>query len=334
MFAPKIAIDLGTSNIIVHLENKGIIINEPSVIAISKDNKILAIGTEAKKMLGRTPSEIRIYKPLKDGVISNYRVTLSMIRYFINKTIGRFRLFPPHLMICIPTGITSTENRAVIEAAKTAGASKVYLIKEPLAAAIGAQIPIAEPTGNMIVDIGGGTTQVAVISLGGIVTDGCIRVGGNKIEQSILEYIKKEYNLTIGESTSEDIKIKLANCLYHKKTETLNIRGRNLKNGLPEIITINSMEITESIQDELEKIIRIIENVLEKTPPELASDILDHGIILTGGSSLLKNLPKLITQKTGVPCFLSDNPLLSVAKGTGIILDNLTKYKKSYSFLK
>jgi rod shape-determining protein MreB len=232
-------------------------------------------------------------------------------------------------MICVPTGITSTERRAVIEATKGAGAGQVYLIKEPLAAAIGADIPVGEPVGNMVVDIGGGTTEVAVISLGGIVTDGSIRVGGDKFESAILEYIRKKSNIAIGEGTAENIKIKIGSAIDDKKDKTINIRGRNLKSGLPEIITIGSREITDSIQEELEEIIKVIKAVLEKTPPELAADILDHGIVLTGGGALLKGLNQLITNKTGVPCFVSDYPLLSVAKGTGMVLDNLEKYKKA-----
>ncbi len=333
MFATKIAIDLGTSNTIVYIQNRGIIINEPSVVAVSKDKKILAVGIEAKKMLGKTPEEIKIYRPLKDGVISDYRVTLTMIRYFINKAIGRFRLIPPHVMISVPTGITSTERRAVIEATKAAGAGQVYLIKEPLAAAIGTQIPIAEPSGNIVVDIGGGTTEVAVISLGGIVTDGSVRIGGDKLETSIIEYVRRKYNLTIGGVTAEQIKINLGRAIPTTKDFTMNIRGRNLKNGLPEIVTISSKEVTDSFQEELDGIVRCIEQVLEKTPPELTSDILDHGIVMTGGMSLLKDLDRLIAKRTGVPCFTADDALLCVATGIGTVLDNLDKYKKSLALL-
>ena len=323
----KIAIDLGTTNTLVHVENRGIVVNEPSVIAVSNKNKILAVGNEAKDMLGRTPDQITAHRPLKDGVISNYHVTLAMLKYFINKAIGKFRIFKPDLMICVPSGVTSTEKRAVIDAGKAAGANQVYIIKEPLAAAIGAEIPIAEPTGNMVIDIGGGTTEIAVISLGGIVATESARIGGFHFDSAILEYIRKNYNLAIGESTAENIKKKIGSALPLKDNPTMNIRGRNLENGLPKFQEITSHDITRAIKNELEGIIQAVKRVLEETPPELSADVIDHGIILTGGGALLKNMDNLISQEIGVPCFVADNPLLCVANGTGVVLDNIGNYQ-------
>jgi len=329
MFIKKIGIDLGTANTLVFVPKKGIIINEPTVVAVSiEENHILAVGAEAKEMLGRTPDTIVASRPMRDGVIADYRVTEAMIRYFINKTGGRIRLFRPEVMVAVPAGITSTEKRAVIEATIEAGAKAAYLVKEPILAAIGAGIPINTPSGSMIIDIGGGTSEVAVISLGGIVSSASVRVGGNKIDRAISEYIRKKYNLAIGERTAEEIKILIGNALPEKK-QSIEIKGRDLLAGLPKIIRITSPEIAEAIREELHEIIRVIKTVLQETPPELAADIIDKGMILSGGGALLTNLDKLITQATDVPCYAADEPLLCVAKGTGVALENLELYKKS-----
>lgn len=314
----------------VFLPKKGVVLQEPSVVAVTlADNKILAVGKEAKEMTGRTPDTIRIYRPLKDGVIADFRVTLAMIRYFIEKVAGRFRIFKPELMIGVPAGITSTERRAVIEAGILAGAKAVYLAKEPILSAIGAGIPISSVSGNMIVDIGGGTAEVAVIALGGIVNWHSVRVAGDKIDLAITDYIKKRHNLAIGEQTAEEIKIKIGTALPEKENRFLEIRGRDLVLGLPRNIKISSNEICEAVADNLTEIIQVIKNVLRETPPELSADIIDKGMILAGGGSLLRNLPQLIAQATGVPCTLAEDPLLCVAKGTGIVLENLDIYKKS-----
>lgn len=330
MFIKQIGIDLGTANTLVYIPKKGVIINEPSVVAVSvDDNRVLAVGNEAKEMLGRTPDTIVAHRPLKDGVIADYKVTQAMLSYFINKASGRVKLFRPEIMISVPAGITSTEKRAVVEAAVRAGAKAAYVVKEPVLAAIGAGIPINEPSGNMIIDIGGGTSEVAIISLGGVVAWDSVRVGGDKIDKAISDYIKKKHNLAIGERTAEEIKIKIGNALPQKDKETLEIRGRDLINGLPKTITINNNEVTEAISDRLREIIRAIKNVLQKTPPELAADIMNKGMVLSGGGALLKNIDELMTQVTGVPCYVADEPLFCVAKGTGIALENLEVYKRS-----
>jgi rod shape-determining protein MreB len=336
MAIKKIGIDLGTSNTLVFIPKKGVVINEPTVVAVSlDDNRILAVGAEAKEMLGKTPETIVASRPMKDGVIADYRVTEAMLRYFINKTSGRVRVFKPEVMISIPAGITSTERRAVIDAAVQAGAKAAYVVKEPILAAIGAEIPINTPSGNMIIDIGAGTAEVAVISLGGIVAYSSARVGGDKIDQAISEYIRKKHNLAIGEQTAEEIKIAIGNALFpedmenEEGKEVIEIRGRDLIAGLPKTIKISSAEVTEAIQEELREIIQVIKSVLQKTPPELAADIIDKGMIMSGGGALLKNLDQLITKTTGVACYIADEPLLCVAKGTGIALDNLEVYKRS-----
>ncbi len=330
MFIKKIGIDLGTANTLVFIPKKGVVINEPSVVAVSiDDNKVLAVGNEAKEMLGRTPDTIIAHRPLRDGVIADYKVTQAMLGYFINKAGGRVRLFRPEVMISVPAGITSTEKRAVIEASVRAGAKAAYVVKEPVLAAIGAGIPINEPSGNMIIDVGGGTSEVAIISLGGVVAWDSVRVGGDKIDKAITDYIKKKYNLAIGERTAEDIKIKIGSALPQKEKESIEIRGRDLINGLPKTITINNDEITEAISDRLREIIRAIKNVLQKTPPELAADVMNKGMVLSGGGALLRNFDALITQATGVPCYVADEPLFCVAKGTGIALENLEVYKRS-----
>lgn len=330
MFIKRIGIDLGTTYTLVHLPKRGIVINEPSVVAVSiADNKILAVGNEAKDMIGRTPDTITAVRPLKDGVIADYKATEAMIRYFINKTLGGIRLFRPEVMVAVPAGISSTERRAVIEATIAAGAKAAYIIKEPVAAAIGADIPIGSATGHMVVDIGGGTAEMAVISLGGVVASTSVRVGGNKFDAAILEYIRKKYNLAIGERTAEEIKINIGSALYMEDKLHMEIRGRDIVTGLPRSITVSSDDVTEAIQNELEEIISAAKKVLQKTPPELSADIMDKGIVLTGGSALLRNIDQLISRTTGVPAYVADDAMLCVVKGTGIALDNLDSYKRS-----
>jgi rod shape-determining protein MreB len=330
MFIKRIGIDLGTTYTLVYLPKRGIVINEPSVVAISLDDrKILAVGNEAKDMLGRTPDSIIASKPLKDGVIADYRTTEAMLRYFINKTLGGMRLFRPEIMVAVPAGISSTERRAVTEATIAAGAKAAYIIKEPIAAAIGADIPIGSATGHMIVDIGGGTAEMAVISLGGIVASTSVRVGGNKFDSAILEFIRKKYNLAIGERTAEEIKINIGSALFLEDKLTMEIRGRDIISGLPRTITVTSDDVTEAIQNELEAIIAAAKKVLNGTPPELSADIMDKGMVLSGGSSLLRNIDQLLARTTGVPAYIADEALMCVAKGTGIALDNLDSYKRS-----
>ncbi len=330
MFTKHIGIDLGTANTLVYVPKKGIIINEPTVVAISViDNRVMAVGQEAKEMLGRTPDSIIAHRPMKDGVIADYRVTEAMLRYFINKATGNVRFFRPEVMISVPGGITSTERRAVIDAAMSAGARSAYVIKETVAAAIGAGIDIATPAGNMIIDIGGGTTDVAILSLGGIVTQTSVRVAGNRIDQAIAEYVRRKHGLAVGDRTAEEIKIKIGSALPVEKEATLEIRGRDLVQGLPKTIQVTTNEIVEAIQDELTEIVKAVRVVLQETPPELAADIIDKGMVLTGGTALLKNLDKLIGQSTGVPAYVAEDAILCVAKGTGIALDNLESYKKS-----
>ncbi|MBN2854045.1 rod shape-determining protein [Patescibacteria group bacterium] len=330
MFIKRIGIDLGTTYTLIYLPRRGIVVNEPSVVAVSLDDKkILAVGNEAKDMIGRTPDTIMAVKPLKDGVIADYRATETMIRYFINKTLGGMRLFRPEVMVAVPAGISSTERRAVIEATIAAGAKAAYIIKEPVAAAIGADIPIGSATGHMVIDIGGGTAEMAVISLGGIVASSSVRIGGEKFDAAILEYIRKKYNLAIGDRTAEEIKINIGSALYMEDKLYMEIRGRDIVTGLPRGITVNSDDVTEAIQNELEGIIAAAKKVLQKTPPELSADIIDKGIVLTGGSSLLRNMDQLISRTTGVPAYVADEATLCVAKGTGVALDNLDSYKRS-----
>lgn len=330
MFIKRIGIDLGTTYTLIHLPKRGIVINEPSVVAVSiADKKILAVGNEAKDMIGRTPDTIMAVCPLKDGVIADYRATEAMIRYFINKTLGGIRFFRPEVMVAVPAGISSTERRAVIEATIAAGAKAAYIIKEPVAAAIGADIPIGSATGHMVIDIGGGTAEMAVISLGGIVASTSVRVGGNKFDAAILEYVRKKYNLAIGERTAEEIKINIGSALYMEDKLYLEIRGRDIVTGLPRSLTVSSDDVTEAIQNELEAIIAAAKKVLQKTPPELSADIMDKGIVLTGGSALLRNIDQLIARTTGVAAYVADDAMLCVAKGTGIALDNLDSYKRS-----
>ncbi len=330
MFIKKLGIDLGTTNVLVYVPKKGIVVNEPSVVAVSKaDGKVLAVGLEAKDMIGRTPDTIVAERPLKEGVIANYHTTEAMIRYFINKAVGGVRLFRPEVMVAVPGGITSTERRAVIDATIAAGARAAYIIKEPIVAAIGADIPIGAASGHMIIDIGGGTAEIAVISLGGIVSSGSVRVGGNKFDQSIVEYIRHKYNLAIGERSAEEIKIAIGSAMYMDKPLTLDIKGRDMVSGLPRTITVNSDDTTEALQHDLEILVAGIKDVLHNTPPELSADVMDKGIILSGGSSQLRNLDELVAQATGVPTYVAEDPLLCVAKGTGIALENLESYKRS-----
>lgn len=330
MFIRKIGIDLGTCNSLVYIPGKGVIINEPSVVAVSlPENKILAVGNEAKEMIGKTPDSIIAYRPLKDGVIADFRVTQAMIQYFINKALGRFSFFKPELVISVPAGITSTERRAVVEAALRAGAKSAYVAKEPVLSAIGAGIPINSPSGNMILDIGGGTSETAVISLGGIVSWSSVRVGGNKIDQAIASYIKAKYNLAIGDQMAEDIKINIGSALPIKEKKTMEIRGRDLVSGLPRTVEINTNEVCEAITNNLKEITQAVKEVLRNTPPELSADVIDKGMILAGGGALLKNIDTLFSNVTGVPAYIADEPLLCVAKGTGIVLENLEAYKRS-----
>jgi rod shape-determining protein MreB len=329
-FSKKIGIDLGTANILVYVPGKGVVLNEPSVVAVSEqDNRILAIGNDAKQMIGRTPEHIVAHRPMKDGVIADYRMTEAMLKYFIQKALGKFSLFKPDVMVSVPAGITSTERRAVVEATIKAGAKHAYIVKEPILAAIGAGIPIYQTEGHMIVDIGGGTTDAAVISLGGIVASTSVKVAGDKIDTAIADYIKKTFNLAIGDRTAEQVKIKIGSALSMEEPLLATIKGRDFVQGLPRTAQVSTNEIVKAIDKELRGIVRAIKDVLQETPPELASDIIDQGIILTGGSSLLRNLPELIYQKTGVKARLADEPLYCVVRGTGVALEHLETYKRS-----
>ncbi len=329
-FSKKLGIDLGTANTLVYLPGKGVILNEPSVVAVSEiDNKILAVGNEAKEMIGKTPDSIIAYRPMRDGVIADYRVTEAMLRYYINKALGRFNFIRPEVMISVPAGVSSTERRAVVEAAIKAGAKNAYVVKEPILAAIGAGIPIYEPKGRMIVDIGGGTTDVAVISLGGIVASTSVKCAGNKIDQAISDYVKKTHNLAIGDQTAELIKITIGSALPLEEELAMTIKGRDYISGLPRSVEIKTNEIVKAIDKELRTMVKAIKDVFQETPPELSSDIIDNGIIMSGGSSLLRNLPILVERRTGVKALLADDAYFCVAKGTGIALEHLNVYKKS-----
>lgn len=329
-FSKKLGIDLGTTSTLVYLPGKGIVLNEPSVVAISADGKqILAIGLEAKEMIGKTPDDIVAYKPMRDGVIADYRVTEAMLRYYIAKALGKFNIIKPDVIISVPAGITSTERRAVIEAAVRAGAKNAYVIKEPILAAIGAGIPIQEAVGHMIVDIGGGTTDIAVISLGGIVAAKSVKCAGNKIDYAIADYIKKTFNLAIGDKTAEIVKIKIGSAIPIEEELTMTIKGRDFITGLPRSIEIKTNEITKAMTRELREMVKAIKDVFQETPPELASDIIDRGIIMTGGSSQLRNLPELIYRRTGVKAVLAKDAMYCVVKGTGVALEHLHVYKKT-----
>ncbi len=329
-FSQKLGIDLGTANTLVFMPGKGVVLNEPSVVAVSEqDKKVLAVGFEAKEMIGRTPDNIIAYRPMRDGVIADYRVTEAMLRYFIDKALGKWNIFRPEVMVSVPAGITSTERRAVIEATIRAGAKNAYVVKEPILAAIGAGIPIQEALGHMIVDIGGGTTDVAVISLGGIVASTSVKCAGNRVDLAIADYIKKTFNLSIGDKMAEDIKIKIGSAIPLDEELSMQIKGRDFVSGLPRSTEIKTNEIVKAISKELKDMIKAIKDVLQETPPELAADIIDQGIIMTGGTSMLRNFPELVFRRTGVKAKLADDALFCVVKGTGIALEHLDVYKKS-----
>lgn len=344
----RVGIDLGTANSLVYLAGQGIVLNEPTVVAITTDDhRVLAVGNEAKEMLGRTPGNILALRPMRDGVIADFVITEAMIRYFLDKVCGTSRLFKPEVMVCAPAGVTSVEKRAILDATLQAGAKVAFLIDEPLAAAIGAKIPIANPSGNMIIDIGGGTTEAAVVCLGGVVVHSSVRVGGNKIDEAIQNYIRKKHNLIIGERMAEEVKIQLGSATKLKPTEVarlpasqrgepdgqtkMEVRGRDGATGLPKTVEITPDEVTDAISDTLTKIVGAAKGVLEQIPPELASDIIDKGIVMSGGTALLRNLDRLMTENLGVPVSLAENPLLCVVLGTGLALENLDLYKRSVS---
>ena len=328
--APKLGIDLGTANTLVFVPGKGVVLNEPSEVAISDvGRRVLAVGAEAKEMIGRTPGEIIAYRPLKDGVIADYRVTQAMLKYFISKAVGKFQLFKPEVMISVPTGVTSTERRAVVEAAIKAGAKNAYVVKESVLAAIGAGIPIQEPRGNMVVDIGGGTTDVAVISLGGIVASISVKCAGDRLDHAIADYVKKTFNLAIGEKTAEAVKIGIGSAVPVEEELTMSVRGRDFITGLPRTADIKTNDVVKAMGKELREIIKAIRDVLQETPPELAADIIDRGITMTGGTSQLRNFPELVLRRTGVKAQVADEALFCVARGTGIALEHLEVYKKA-----
>ncbi len=330
LFAKQIGIDLGTVNTIIHVKGRGIVLQEPSVVALRiSDSKIVSIGEEARAMLGRTPENIEIARPMRDGVIADYMITEAMLRYFIEKICGRFALPKPDLMVSVPVGVTSVESRAVHDAAIQAGGRTAHLIPEPLAAAIGAGLPVETPTGNMIVDIGGGVSEAAVVALNGIVVASSVRVGGLKLDEAISSYIRRKYNLMVGEQTAEDIKIQIGSALPLEEKLTIDVRGRDQVAGLPKTITINSDEVTEAIAETLATIVSVVKSVLEKTPPELASDVIDRGMVLTGGGALLRNMDVMLAQATGVPCYVAENPIACVALGAGRALENPTALETS-----
>ena len=335
MLSKRVGIDLGTANTLVYLAGEGIVINEPTVVAVTaEENKVVAVGKEAKEMLGRTPGNIVAMRPLRDGVIADYTITEAMLSYFIDKACGPSRFFKPEVMVCIPSGVTQVERRAVLDATMSAGAKVAYLIEEPLAAAIGAKIPIAQPAGHMVVDMGGGSTEAAVISLGGVVVHESERVGGNKIDEAIANYTKKRFNLLIGERTAEEIKIDLGNGINEGRLaeeRKKEIRGRDAVTGLPRTIELTEAQINEAIAPVLMDIIAGVKRILEKTPPELAADIIDKGIVMSGGTSSLRNFDKLMTQMTGVVCHVAEDALLCVVRGTGVAMENIELYKRSIS---
>lgn len=329
-FSKKIAIDLGTANSLVFVVGKGIVLNEPTVVAVSiDDNKVVAVGFEAKEMLGRTPVNIIASHPLKSGVIADYVITEAMLRYFLSKALGVSVLFKPEVMLSVPVGVTSVEARAVIDAALSAGAGTAHLLPEPLAAAIGARVPISQASGNMIINCGGGTTEVALISLGGIVVSHSVRVAGNGLDEGIISYLRHHHGLLIGERTAEEIKIKIGSAVPLDSEMTLEVKGRDTISGLPRILVVNSTEITQALQSPLNQITNGIRSVLEKTPPELASDVIEKGMILSGGTALLRGFDKLLTEVTGVPVHVAEEPLLCVVKGTALALENLESFRKS-----
>jgi len=332
MLRKNIAIDLGTANTLVWVAGEGIVANEPTVVAIQADsNKVIAVGEDAKKMLGRTPEALIASRPMRDGVIADYQVTEAMLRYFIGKVLGRFQLFKPNVMVCVPAGCTQVERRAALDATLAAGAGHAYLIDEPLAAAIGAGIPVSAPSGHMIVDMGGGSTEAAVISLGGVVVHKSVRVAGTKIDEAIATCLKKKHNLIIGDQTSEEVKLKIGSAIPFAKEEKLEISGRDLVFGLPRSVVVTSSEITGAIRGTLLQLVGAVKAVLEDTPPELAADIIDKGIVMSGGTALLRNFDKLMTQETGVPAHVADEPLLCVVRGTGLVLENIELWRRSIS---
>ena len=330
MFEKKIGIDLGTANVLVYVKGHGIVVQEPSMVAISvADNKIVAVGEEARTMQGRVPEAIEVLHPLRDGVIADYIVTEAMLRYFITRIVGRFRLFRPIVMVSVPVGVTSVEERAVKDAARQASGREAYVIPEPLAAAIGAGMPIDTPTGNMVVDVGGGTSEAAVVAMYGIVVSSSVRVGGVKFDEAIASYIRRKYNLMIGEQTAEEVKLKIGSALPLEETLEMEVKGRDQVAGLPRTITITSDEVTEALTEPLSSVVGVVRGVLEQTPPELASDIIDRGMVLTGGGALLRNIDRLLTQETGVPCYVAENPMACVALGAGRALDIYDAIRRS-----
>jgi rod shape-determining protein MreB len=328
-FSPKVGIDLGTTNILVFIPGQGVVLNEPSVVAVSSDGRVVAVGSEAKLMIGRTPDDIRAYRPMRDGVIADYRVTEAMLRYFLKKSLSQYSLFRPEVMVSVPAGVTSTQRRAVVEAAMRAGAKTAFVVKEPILAAIGAGVPIYEPQGHMIVDIGGGTIDVAVIALGGIVAANSVKVAGNHIDAAIVDYVKKHKNLAIGDKTAEEIKIQIGSALPLTDELKMEMKGRDIVTGLPRTVEMRSNEIVKAISKELKEMIAAIRDVFQETPPELAADIIDSGIIMTGGTSQLRNFPELIKRRLGVKAQVSDQALLCVVKGTGVALEHLGVYKRA-----
>lgn len=330
-FSHDMGIDLGTANTLVHVKGKGIIIREPSVVAVDKaNNEVLAIGAEAKQMIGRTPGHIIAIRPMKDGVIADFDITQSMLKFFIKKAIGKNSLVRPRIVVGVPSGVTEVEKRAVIDATVQAGAREAYLIEEPMAAAIGAGLPVQEATGSMVVDIGGGTCEVAVISLGGIVVSISIRTGGDAMDDAIVRYIRKTFSLLIGERTAEEVKINIGTAMPLENPEEMDIRGRDLVSGLPKNITINSNQVCEALNEPVTNILDAVRNTLERTPPELAADIMDRGVVMTGGSSLLRNLDRIMSRDTGMPVYVSDDALSCVALGTGLAVENVDVYKKGF----
>jgi len=330
MLRKRIAIDLGTANTLVWVAGEGLIANEPTVVAISADDsKVVAVGEDAKRMLGRTPETLIASRPMREGVIADYQVTEAMLRYFIGKVTGRYQFFKPDVMICVPAGCTQVERRAALDATLAAGAAHAYLIDEPLAAAIGAGIPVSAPSGHMIIDIGGGAAEAAVISLGGVVVHKSVRVAGNKVDEAIQDFLKKKHNLIIGDQTSEEVKIKIGSATKLDKEEKAEISGRDLVFGLPRSILITSTEVTEAIKTPLKQIVGAVKGVLEDTPPELAADIIDKGIVMSGGTSLLRNFDKLLTEETGVPAHVAEDALFCVVRGTGVVMENIDLWKRS-----
>lgn len=324
LFTKEIGIDLGTANILVYLKGKGIILREPSVVAVNNNTgQVLAVGLDAKQMIGRTPGNITAIRPLKDGVIADFETTQGMLKYFMRKAVGNNPLTKPRVVICVPSGVTEVEKRAVVDSAMSAGAKEAYLIEEPMASAIGAGLPVAEPSGSMVVDIGGGTSEVAVISLGGVVVSRSLRIAGDEFDDAIIHYIKKEYNLMIGERSAEDIKLKIGSAYPSEREETYRVSGRDLVTGLPKELEISDEEIRESLKEPVNSVVESIKYTLEKTPPELASDIMERGIMLTGGGALLKGFDKLISEETGIPVFIAEEPLDCVVLGTGKVLEEL-----------